>query len=479
MLPDDGGPDGGLFLSPVPVPQGDPGALAHAAGTYTAAQGEIDRSRSTLSGAAAQASGAAWTGTGAAAYSGATTDLATVFGLTSAALAKGATALRAYSRDLATAQHTAHQANAAVAASNGAASAFLSAQAESEQAQTSAQDAATASDTAQSHATANPHSPAAATAAQDAKNTASTTQSAATAAASRLNAASARYSSARSRAVTLCSQAQQEARQAATKAASGFDAAGTELMGQQARPAAGGAAAAPGSSPWQTVIGALSTGNNWAAPVLTSWGAFGAVLVSKAEVSYLEAQAGLGKAVDTFDGAVNDVLAGKGFYSSGFYDAADGLNGAFATRSAANADLLKAIGPAADDSGFGALLGRTGLGLGMASDAITLADPAPSFGPDHLLGGNTDRVMAGANLAASGLALGSSMDIGLATTAMAIPGVDVVVGGVLIGTATYFAGEYVYQHWGAITHGIGAAGSWAGHEADSVGHDIGKAFSWL
>ena len=61
---------------------------------------------------------------------------------------------------------------------------------------------------------------------------------------------------------------------------------------------------------------------------------------------------------------------------------------------------------------------------------------------------------------------------------MAIPAVDVVAG-VMIGTAAYFAGEFVYQHWGDITHGIETAGSWLGHEASSLGSDIGKAFSWL
>ncbi len=129
-----------------------------------------------------------------------------------------------------------------------------------------------------------------------------------------------------------------------------------------------------------------------------------------------------------------------------------------------------------------AVLGKAGLGLGMASDVITFAAPTPSFGPGGILGGNTDRGMAAANFAASGLALGSSLDIGLATTAMAIPGVDVVVGGVLIGTAAYFAGEFVYQHWGNITHAVdgalNAAGSWAGHEVDKLASSLNPV-SWL
>ena len=127
-----------------------------------------------------------------------------------------------------------------------------------------------------------------------------------------------------------------------------------------------------------------------------------------------------------------------------------------------------------------ALLGKAGLGLGMASDVITFAAPSKSFGPDGLLGGNTDRAMAAANFAASGLALGGSMDVGLATAALAIPGVDVVVGGVLVGTAAYFAGEYVYQHWGTISHAvtssIDSAGNWAGHELDNLGHALTHPF---
>ena len=55
MLIGDSG--GGLFLSPVEVPPGDPGALAHAAGTYTAAHGELARSHATLTGAAGLAGG--------------------------------------------------------------------------------------------------------------------------------------------------------------------------------------------------------------------------------------------------------------------------------------------------------------------------------------------------------------------------------------------------------------------------------------
>ena len=81
MFPSDGGP-GGFFLTPIPVPPGDPGALSSAAGKYTAAHGEIVRQQALLKGAAGQAAGAAWTGVGAANYVAATTDLVAVYGLT-------------------------------------------------------------------------------------------------------------------------------------------------------------------------------------------------------------------------------------------------------------------------------------------------------------------------------------------------------------------------------------------------------------
>jgi hypothetical protein len=184
-----------------------------------------------------------------------------------------------------------------------------------------------------------------------------------------------------------------------------------------------------------------------------------------------------------------------------WYPARDAYNAAAHDATAAEGDLRGAIAPAADDASIMARLGKVGLGLAMASDVVTMWKPPESFGPGGIFGGNTDRVMAGLNFAASGLALGDSLGIGLAGAAMAIPGVDVVVGAVLIGTAAYFAGTFVYQHWGDISHGIAEAGSWLGHEAASlgsdigngvqqagswvgheasnVGHDISKAFSWL
>ena len=75
MLPSDGGA-GGMFLSPVPVPPGDPAALSSGAATYTAAQGEVERNRATLASVAGQAGGPAWTGAGATGFVSSTSTLA-------------------------------------------------------------------------------------------------------------------------------------------------------------------------------------------------------------------------------------------------------------------------------------------------------------------------------------------------------------------------------------------------------------------
>jgi hypothetical protein len=481
MYPSDGGP-GGFFLTPIPVPPGNPGALSGAAGKYTAAHGEIVRQQALLKGAAGQAAGAAWTGVGAANYVAATTDLVAVYGLTAAALAKGATALKKFSTDLNDAQKMAHTANTAVATSNAAARAYLSAQAAAQQAQTEADDAATASTTATNTANAHPHSVSAQHTADTAKTTAGDKQTSANAAASRASTLLTQYETDYSRAVTLCTQAQQKAHEAVTTAGTAFNSATTGLMGKQAKPVPGGAKPVPGGSPWTTVLDALAVGNDKAGWVLNSWGTFGAVVMTNKGAQYLEAQATLGKTWDTYNTAIDAVLAKKGFFSSGFYSAQDAYNAAAHGNKEALTELQNAIRPAASDDGRFALLGKVGLGLGMASDVITFAAPTPSFGPGGILGGNTDRAMATANFAASGLALGSSLDIGLATTAMAIPGVDVVVGGVLIGTAAYFAGEFVYQHWGNITHAVdsalNSAGNWVNHQVSNLEHDLNPV-SWL
>ncbi len=155
--PSDGGP-GGFFLTPIPVPPGDPGALSSAAGKYTAAHGEVVRQQALLKGAAGQAAGAAWTGVGAANYVAATTDLVAVYGLTGTALATGRDGTEEIldrsercAEDGAPGQYRGSNVQRRRRA-------YLSAQAAAEQAQTEADDAATASTTATNTANAHPHS---------------------------------------------------------------------------------------------------------------------------------------------------------------------------------------------------------------------------------------------------------------------------------------------------------------------------------
>ena len=490
MLVNSGG--GGLYLSPIPVPTGNPGALRSAAGTYTSAQGEIERNRATLTGAISQAAGPSWQGTGAAAYIQAAKDLAATYALTSAALAKGASTLRTYATDLAAAQQAAKAANAAVATSNAAATALIPAESAAAQSAAAAQNAAQASSAADAQAAASPHSPSAHVAAQNARTAASQAQSAANADQNKVTSLSATYESDYSRAVTLCAQAQQEAHQAAQRAGAGFNAACTGLVGKNAKPVRGGAHGVPGGSPWKTLVGELAAWNDKAGWGLNAWGAFGVGLLGKAEVVYLETQADLGKSIGTFDDAVNAVMDGKGFFSSNYYGAVKDLNSAFGARRAAQTDLLDAIRPAGNDWGAMGVLGKAGLGLGMASDVVTMIAPSPSWGPGGVFGGNFDRGMAAANLGASGLALGSTLDIGFAVTV--VGAAPVVVGVVVVGTAAYFAGEFVYQHWDTISHGIESAYNWTNNElnnannwvnneidtgADWVGDKIGSGGRWL
>lgn len=487
MLP--GGDGGGIFLSPIQVPPGDPASLTAGAAAYAAAHGEIQRNQATLTAARSGVGGSQWTGAGAAGFEKATGDLAAVYALTATALARGASTLRVYSAALTTAQETARRANAAVAAANAAAKAMLAAQAAARRAQSTADAAEQTANTAQAHATANPHSPAAATAADSAGRAARDAATAASSASNRASALTDTWETDYNRAQALIAEAQSQASQAATAAAAGFAAAAGQLTGKMPQPAHGGATGVSGSSAWGTVVGELAMWNDRAGWALNAWGAFGAVVLSKAEVGYLQAASRFGTASSGYDDAIAAVLARTGgfFGPDGFYTAQNAFNAALKTRAGAADDLAEAIAPKTGSWGFMDVLGRAGLGLGMASDVVTELAPTPAFGPGGLLGGNTDRAMAGLNFAASGLALGGSLGIdGAAAVVAIIPGGQVVVGAVLIGTAAYFAGEFVYQHWSTIAglgqsawHGIESAGSWAGHELGSLGSDVGKAFSWL
>ena len=361
-----------------------------------------------------------------------------------------------------------------MATSNAAADAMLAAQAAASQAQTAADDAAQTATSAEAQATASPHSPAAKLAADNARSAATDAQSSAASAQSQLSALTGQYDADHARALSLCAQAEDQATAAASKAAAGFDAAVSELMGKSPRPVRGGAAGVPGGSAWDAVIGELAGWNDKAGWALNGLGAFGAITLSKAEVGFLKAAETTRVASQTEDAtfwaaferrgsmlqwdrdrlALNAAVKNEG-------DAADALRVAINTKSG---DLLGVVG-------------KAGLGLGMASDVVTFLRPSSTFGS---AGEVTDRVMSGLNFSASGLAAGDAMGIGLAGAAMAIPGVDVVVGGVLVGTAVYFAGEYVWGRYGGdITHAAGEAGSWLGHQAESLTKDAGKVLSWL
>jgi hypothetical protein len=484
MLPSDGG---GLFLSPIPKPPGDPAALSGGAATYTAAHGEIERNRVSLTRAAGQANGAIWTGSGASAFVGVTSDLASAYSLTSAALAQGASVLKTYAAELTTAQETAKQANAAIATNNDTASALLAAQSAAQTAQNNANSADNAATTAETHANANPHSASAKVAATSARNDATDAATTASNAWTKVNTLSSQWSTDYANATRLINLTQTQASQASSKAAAGFEAAASELGGKKPTPAKGGAQGVPGGSTWADLIGETADWNDKLGWGLNALGAFGAFVLSKAEVQFIDKTVGLAGAKGTWGDAFDSIEAGdSGWFGSGYYQKWDALNEAWAGRNGALGGLQDAVSPAGDAWKFMDVVGKGGLVLGMASDVITEFKPNASFGPDGLLGGNTDRVMAGLNLGASGLALGGTLGIDAAGVALAIPGVNVVVGAVLIGTAAYFAGEYVYAHWSSVVHlgqdawhGIESAGSWAQHTTENIGHDIGKAFSWL
>jgi hypothetical protein len=484
MRVSDGG--SGLFLSPVPIPPGDPAALSRGAATYSAATAEIERNRAMLTAAAGQAGGAAWAGTGAAGYMSATSELAVCYGLTAAALASGATALRAYAASLATAKETARRANAAVATANAAASALLNAQQAAADAQTAAVNAAADATTAEAHATANPHSPAAQVAAQSARTAATDAQSASDTAQGRVSTLTAQYDADRAIALRLSSLAQEEARQAAVRAGAGFDAAANELIGKSARPIPGGAHPVTGPSPWQRIITTLAgwNGNRVVGAIASGLGVFGAVLLSRNEYNYLGKLSELADSQVAEDDAFRAFLSGRGSLDD-WLTSVDRFSNSLTEHSDALKELQDAV--TAGDGGLMDAIGKAGLGVAIVSDIIVIAAPGKSYGPGGLFGGNDDRAMASANLAASGLAIGGDLGIDAATAALAIPGVDVIAGGVLIGTGAYFAGEYVYSHYGhdiaklgeQAWDDLGTANNWVNNQVDDLGHDVSKVLSWL
>lgn len=469
MLPDGG--QSGLFLTPIQVPKGDPAALAAAGRTYSSGQGEIERNHAALRSAASQVGGPAWQGMGAKAYVSITNQLAACYALTSSGLSQGALTLRAYSADLAAAQEAARQANAAIASSNAAANALLSAQDAASQAQYAANEASQNATTAEAHAAANPHSPAASLAAKQARQSATDAQNAADTASSQLSSASLAYDSAHSRALGLITHAQTLATTATNKAAAGFNEAAAVLAGDRTRKPHGGAHGVPGGGTWAKLSKDIGTWNSYLSVVLDGWGAYGGVVFGKASLNFFEAWSKFREA---------SAVADEKYYNfygklvtertQGFWDMDQAQRDAAAaktTETEAGEGLRTSL---EGDSAVSRGIGQAGLIAAMASDVITEWQPSTAFGSAGAVG---DRVSAGLNFVASGLVLSDTFGLEAAAGLMAVPGVDVVVGGVLIATTLYAASELIWTHYGTdIKHAAHAVA----HAFDDLGHDIASIF---
>ncbi|HVT70554.1 MAG TPA: hypothetical protein VHF26_22600, partial [Trebonia sp.] len=106
------------------------------------------------------------------------------------------------------------------------------------------------------------------------------------------------------------------------------------------------------------------------------------------------------------------------------------------------------------DSPVGRAGGRALQVLGAAADVYTIVDPSQNA----LGGATTERVMAGANLAAMGT--GDGTVAGLIAANASLDWVPAAGEVVMIGTAAYFVGDLIYQNRQAIGHAL----SWTGHQ---------------
>lgn len=476
MLPDG---QGELFLATIAIPPGDPAALAAGARTFAAAHGEIERNRAALAAATEQVGGPAWQGMGASSYITFTGDLAATYGVTASGLAQSATTLRTYSAALATAQETARQANAAVGVSNATATSFLDAQAAAQQAQADADNAAQTANTAEDQATANPHSPSAKLAADNARSAANDAQSAADSAANQVSVLSGAYDADRGRAMSLISEAQSQASQAASAASAGFDAATAQVAGAKPHDPHGGAKGVLGGAKWLKLSDDV---NEWITGGEGMWAVPAGVMFMRAAGKYFGEAAELETSAGELEEATSVYKeAYEAFYgvpitqrTQGWFD----LMAKQRAMNAAQADNVSASKAAEDaeeeleDSlaGTKGFVGKFGMGmygLAIASDIYTEFRPSNAFGST---GEVLDRVNAGLNMAASGLALTDAAGWAVAGSLMAIPGVDVAVGAVLIGTAVYSTAELVWEHeGGAIKRDLHDVGHWA----SDVGHFLG------
>jgi trimeric autotransporter adhesin len=447
--------------------------------TYTAAHGEIERNRAALAAASEQVGGPAWQGMGASSYATFTTDLAATYAVTASGLAQGATTLKSYSAALATAQETARQANAAVGVANASASQFLDAQAAAQQAQANAEDAAQAATTAEDQATASPHSSSAQLAATNARSAANDAQSASDSAANQVSVLSGIYDADRARATSLISEAQSQASHAASVASAGFDAAMVQVAGAKPHDPRGGAKGVLGGATWLKLTDDV---NEWVTGFEGAFAGPAGFVFLRAASRYFNAAADLDEATDNVQAAEDAYKAAyDAFYgvpltqrTQGWFDlmakqramqaaqadeAADGIEAAKAEQA-----LTESI------ADTGTLVGKFSMGmygLAIASDIYTEFRPSTAFGST---GAVLDRVNAGLNMAASGLALADAADLAIAAPLMAIPGVDVAVGAVLIGTAVYSSAELLWEHeGGAIKRDLRDVGHWASDVGSFLG----------
>jgi uncharacterized protein YukE len=235
-----------------------------------------------------------------------------------------------------------------------------------------------------------------------------------------------------------------------------------------------------------SLIDQVASANDKAGWVLNAWGIAGAFLTAKAAAAYAGSVEAYRAASEAAGGA-NSAKWNMGDQPersqwSSLMREAKTAKGEMAE---AHDDFETSMAPEAGSWGVMDTLGRAGLVLGMGSDVVTLLGPSKPWGPGDALGGNFDRGMAAANFAASGVALSSSlgMTFGMEGVLMAVPGVDVAVGVVMVGTTLYFTGEFVYRHWSDITHFATGAwhtvSSWGGDVARGAGSLWHSATSWL
>lgn len=477
-----GGGSGGLFLATIAIPPGDPGALSAAAGTYSAAQGEIDRNRAALAREANGAGEAQWVGVGSSSFSVVSKALVSAYALVSAALAKGATALRTYSTALKTAQDTAAKANAEVALTNQTATALLAAEATARTSAQASTEASQQSQTAQAHATAQPHSPAAAQAAHTAQQTATDAENQANADAAKVTALTSQYNSERAQALKLCALAKQQATAAAKDAATGFDGATLGLL-DNPKPVAGGAEGDKGS-PWEVLTGAIEKSHT----------ALGFLAVDGILWQ-------LGKGAEFAEKWMDDLpkLEGEWLHEALPWgqNASDDEWAAAVHSWWTKSDAAEAFGEQfVNDTKFLGMVSRWarigGGPIAITGDVLTMIDP-----PQAGTMGNIDRVVAGGNAVLVGAdTLGAIGTLaGIDAISFSLPPVGVALA---VGTGLYLAGAYAYKHWAwfrndfanpighatvdvvkGIGHGTVSLVKDAGHELSSIGHglsSLGHAF---